>query len=130
MKKYSLALVAGALALTGQFAGATQADDTTITITAQNAGPTDFVEQLTLSASSTATLKSIQFTIASKPGAHARALSGTYSLDYMISKGYLTPPSTEIFLPVYGLYADFTNTVTLTYHFLDGSSKTDRYRPS
>ena len=31
----------------------------------------------------------------------------------------------EIFLPVYGLYADFTNTVTLTYHFNDGSSKED-----
>src|SRR5439155_8535457 len=43
----------------------------------------------------------------------------------MISRGYLVPPSTDIFLPVYGLYDGYTNDVTLTYDFLDGSSKTD-----
>ena len=70
-------------------------------------------------------IKSIQFTIAPKPGSVTRALSGTYSQDYMISRGYLVPPSTDIFLPVYGLYDGYTNDITLTYNFLDGSSKTD-----
>ena len=70
-------------------------------------------------------LKSIQFAITPKPGSVTRPLSGTYTQDYMISRGYLVPPSTDIFLPVYGLYDDYTNNVTLTYNFLDGSSKTD-----
>ena len=70
-------------------------------------------------------LKSIQFAITPKPGSVTRPLSGTYSQDYMISRGYLVPPSTDIFLPVYGLYDGYTNDVTLTYNFLDGSSKTD-----
>ena len=54
-----------------------------------------------------------------------RPLSGTFSYDYMIDRGYLVPPSTDIFLPVYGLYDAYTNNVTLTYDFLDGSSKAD-----
>ena len=36
----------------------------------------------------------------------------------------VTPPGT-IFLPVYGLYDGYTNSVTLTYFFNDGSSKRD-----
>jgi hypothetical protein len=122
--RFSLTVV-GLLILFVHGALATQADDTTITITGQNAGPTPFIAQLTLSASDTSVIKSIQFSIAPKTGSVTRPLSGTYSLDYMISRGYLVPPSTDIFLPVYGLYDGYDNPVTLTYNFLDGSSKTD-----
>jgi outer membrane protein assembly factor BamB len=104
---------------------ATQADDTTITIDGQTPGVTPFVAQLTLTASDTTVLKSIQFTVTPKPGSVTRPLSGTYSIDYMIRRGFLVPPSNQIFLPVYGLYDNFTNNVTLTYLFLDGSSKGD-----
>ncbi len=124
MRKAAL-LVASLLTFAAWSASATQADDTTITITGQTAGPTPFISQLTLSVSDTSVLKSIQFTIAPKPGSVTRALSGTYTQDYMVTRGYLVPPATDIFLPVYGLYDDFTNTVTLTYHFLDGSLKTE-----
>ena len=104
---------------------ATQADDTIITIDSQAPGVTPFLSQLTLAASNTSVLKSIQFTVAPKPGSVTRPLSGTYSSDYLISRGYLVPPSDQIFLPVYGLYDAYTNSVTLTYYFLDGSSKQD-----
>jgi arylsulfate sulfotransferase len=104
---------------------ATQADDTTITIDAQTPGATPFIDQLTLTASDTSVIKSIQFTVAPKPGSVTRPLSGTYTSDYMVTRGYLVPPSQQIFLPVYGLYDDFANTVTLTYQFSDGSSKQD-----
>src|ERR1051325_11117182 len=125
MKTRSLVIVVGLSILFARGAFATQADDTTITITGQNTGPTPFISQLTLTASDTTVIKSIQFTIAPKTGSVTRPLSGTYAQDYMISHGYLVPPSTDIFLPVYGLYDGYDNTVTLTYHFLDGSSKTD-----
>ena len=104
---------------------ATQADDTIITIDGQTPGVTPFIAQLTLTASDTTVLKSIQFTVTPKSGSVTRPLSGTYSIDYMISRGFLVPPSNQIFLPVYGLYDNFTNNVTLTYLFLDGSSKND-----
>ncbi len=112
------------ITLCAHYAFATQAEDTTITITAQNAGVTPFITQLTLAASDTTVLKSIQFTITPKPGSVTRPLSGTYSNSYLVSRGYLQPTTGEIFLPVYGLYDNYTNTVTLTYRFSDHSSNT------
>src|SRR5437773_9970670 len=102
-------------------AGASQADDTTVTITGKTAGVTPFISKLTLQVSSTTVLKNIQFAIDPKPGSVTRPLSGTYSNDYLVSRGFEHPP--EVILPVYGLYAGYTNTVRLTYRFLDGSSK-------
>src|SRR5437667_3316556 len=125
MKACSLIIVGAVFMVLSHLAGASQADDTTITITAQTAGATPFLSQLTLTASDTTVIKSIQFTITPKAGSVTRPLSGTYSHDYLVSRGFLQPPSEEIFLPVYGLYESFTNTVSLTYYFLDGSSKQD-----
>ena len=98
-KPRSLITVVALLFFFARGAFATQADDTTITITGQKAGPTPFISQLTLTASDTTVIKSIQFTITPKPGSVTRPLSGTYTQDYMISHGYLVPPSTDIFLP-------------------------------
>ena len=102
-------------------AGASQADDTTITITGQTAGATPFISKLTLQVSNTTVLQSIQFAINPKPGSVTRPLSGTYSNDYLLRRGFEHPP--EIILPVYGLYDGYANIVRLTYRFLDGSSK-------
>jgi len=114
-------VVAGVFIIFSAVAGANQADDTTITITGKIPGVTPFLSQLTLQVSNTTVLKSIQFAIDPKPGSVTRPLSGTYSNDYLASLGFVNPP--QIILPVYGLYAGYTNTVRLTYRFLDGSSK-------
>ena len=100
-----------------------QADDTTISINGHTPGVTPFISNLSLTASDTAVLKSIQFTIAPKPGSVTRALSGTYANYYLVNRGFENPQTGEIMLPVYGLYAGGTNSVTLTYQFKDGSSK-------
>ena len=102
---------------------ATQADDTIITIDRQIAGATPFLSQLTLSVSDTALIKSIQFTITPKPDSSTRPLSATYSSSYLAERGDIGTGT--IFLPIYGLYDGYTNTVTLTYFFNDGSSKQD-----
>ena len=121
MKTCSLIVVGAVFMILSHLAGATQADDTTITITGHTAGATPFISKLTLDVSNTTVLKSIQFAIDSKPGSVTRPLSGTYSNDYLVSRGFEHPP--EIILPVYGLYAGYQNIVRLTYRFLDGSSK-------
>jgi arylsulfate sulfotransferase len=121
MKTCSLAVVSGVFMVFSHLAGATQADDTTITITGHAAGATPFISKLTLDVSNTSVLKSIQFTIDPKPGSVTRPLSGTYSNQYLVGRGFEHSP--EIILPVYGLYAGCANTVRLTYRFLDGSSK-------
>jgi len=102
-------------------ASGTQADDTTIRIINQTQGVTPFINKVTLDVSDTSVLKSIQFTVIPKPGSVTRPLSGTYSNEYLVSRGFEHPP--EVILPVYGLYDGYNNTVKLTYRFLDGSSK-------
>jgi len=117
----SLIVVGTVFLVFTHLAGANQADDTTITITGRTAGATPFISKLTLQVSNTTVLKSIQFAIDPKPGSVTRPVSGTYSNDYLVSRGFEHPP--EIILPVYGLYAGYRNIVRLTYRFLDGSSK-------
>ena len=121
MKTCSLIAIGAVFMVLTRLASATQADDTTITITGITAGATPFINKLTLEVSNTTVLKNIQFAIDPKPGSVTRPLSGTYSNDYLVSRGFEHPP--EVILPVYGLYAGYTNTVRLTYRFLDGSSK-------
>lgn len=124
MKTRSIILVAAALTLSSHLVHASQADDTIITITGQTAGATPFLSQLSLQLSDTTVIKRVQFTIAPTAGSVIRPLSGSYAHDYLVDQGYLQPTG-ELFLPVYGLFAGYTNTVTLTYYFLDGSSKQD-----
>lgn len=100
---------------------ATQADDTTITIGGDEPGVTPFIHLLTLTASDASVIKSIRFTVAPKVGSVTRPLAGTYANEYLVTRGFLQ--GDKIFIPVYGLYANSTNAVTLTYSFLDGSSK-------
>src|SRR6266496_108374 len=121
MKTYALIIVGAAFIVFSHFAGASQADDTIITITGKTAGVTPFISKLTLQVSNTTVLKSIQFAIDPKPGSVTRPLSGTYANFYLMNRGLEHPP--EIILPVYGLYAGYQNIVRLTYRFMDGSSK-------
>src|SRR5947208_5405438 len=123
MKTYALIIVGAVFMVFSHRAGASQADDTTITIAGQTAGVTPFISKLTLAVSNTSVLKSIQFTIDPKPGSVTRPLSATYANYYLIDRGFENQQAGEMTLPVYGLYDAYSNTVTLTYHFMDGSLK-------
>ena len=119
----SVTVATGLFILFIPFAGSNQADDTTIRINGYTPGATPFISNLSLTASSTAVLKSIHFTIVPKPGFVSRPLSGTYANNYLVDRGFENPLTGQIMLPVYGLYDGYNNTVTLTYRFVDGSSK-------
>ena len=121
MTRCSLIIAGVVFIIFSHLTGATQADDTTVTITGNTAGATPFISKLTLEVSNTSVLKSVQFAIDPKPGSVTRPLSGTYSNDYLVSRGF--EQSSEILMPVYGLYDNYTNIVRLTYRFQDGSSK-------
>ncbi len=123
MKTCSLTVVVAVFVVLTHLASATQADDTTITITGHTAGATPFISKLTLDVSNTTVLKSIQFTINPKAGSVTRPLSATYANSYLVDRGFENPQTGEIVLPVYGLYDGYSNTVALTYRFMDGSSK-------
>ena len=84
MKTCSLIVVGAVFMVFSQVAGASYADDITITITGHTAGATPFISNLTLEVSNTTVLKSIQFAIDPKPGSVTRPLSGTYANSYLM----------------------------------------------
>jgi hypothetical protein len=123
MKTCSIISIAILVVLTN-LVGAYDADHVTITIAGHTAGATPFISNLALEVSNTSVLKSIQFAIDAKPGSVTRPLSGTYHNDYLLRRGFeQPPPATTVTVPVYGLYAGYTNIVRLTFRFMDGSSK-------
>jgi arylsulfate sulfotransferase len=117
--KYLVSIIAlGFLALT-----ANQADAASVIINGQTAGPTPFIRQLQLTASPANSIAKIKFLITPKPGSVTRPLAATYSAAYLIKRGYYNSQTGAILLPVFGLYANYSNTVTLTYGFTDNSSQ-------
>src|SRR5947207_14119304 len=114
----SITIVAGLFTLFVPFAGSNQAGDTTIRINGHTPGVTPFISNVSLTASDTTVLKSIQFTIDPKPGSVTRPLSTTYANYYLIDRGFENEQTDEITLPVSGLYDGYANTVTLTYSFM------------
>ena len=121
---FSVAAALFALLLTP---GRTQAQTTPslVVVTGQTAGPTPFISDLHLTASDVSTIRSVQFEITPKPGSVTRAVSVVYFSDYLQGRGYIDFPNGGIIVPVFGLYADYANTVNLTYRFDDGTSATD-----
>ncbi len=119
----SVTVATGLFILFIPLAGSNQADDTTILITGHTSSVTPFISNVSHTASDTTVLKEIQFKIVPKPGFASRPLSATYANYYLIDRGFENEQTGEITLPVYGLYDGYANTVTLTYRFMDGSSK-------
>jgi arylsulfate sulfotransferase len=100
-----------------------RADAASVVIGNQTAGPTPFIRQLQLTATPAASIKSINFQITPQVGSVTRPLAATYPSAYLTKRGYYNSQTGAILLPVFGLYANYTNTVMLTYTFTDNSSQ-------
>ncbi len=100
-----------------------QADDTTVNIAGQAAGATPFISKVTLNVSDLSALQRVQFRIQSKGASVVRPFSAIYSKQYLANHDNVDQAGGKVTVPVFGLYDGFNNTVTLTYFFSDGSSK-------
>jgi hypothetical protein len=112
-----------ALALAAGFFSAASAEaDPVIAITGTTAGAQPFISFLSATvtpASAIPDIKTISFTVSPKAGSKTRPISATYSLAYLTSRGYVGTSGT-ITIPVFGLYANRLNTVTLAYTLTSG----------
>lgn len=96
-----------------------------VSITGQNPGATPFIRLVEATVAEPAALKSIRFTIAPKPGALALPIVATYSSDYLQRGGYLHLTNGQLTVPVFGLYLNYSNTVTLVAAFKGGKVSTN-----
>ena len=92
-------------------------------ITAMDPGVSPFIEWLSVHASTLASLASVEFTVQPKAGSASKAVDVTYSKSALATRGFLGSGDDTIRLPVYGLYAGYTNSVTLRFGFADGSAQ-------
>lgn len=76
-------------------------------------GPTPFISFLTLKVSDPAALDTVKFTVRPKPHSQTRAVAATYTSAYLHSQGYFNVGTGKLTLPVFGLYQNFSNTVTV-----------------
>ena len=105
------------------FAPQSPAGGVTVTVNGQDAGPTPFISLLDVTLSNASALKSVQFTIEPKPQSVSRPISVTYSGAYLQQRGYLDTETGHLTVPVFGLYADYNNTVAMKYKFKGSSFK-------
>jgi len=95
----------------------------TVTVDGHEAGATPFISLVHLTVSDADALRSVQFTVASKPGSAVRPIQARYSRNYLENRGHLNAETGEVVVPVFGLYAGFTNSVKLDVAFRGGSAR-------
>ena len=100
----------------------TQAERAGIGAVAQAAGATPFVAQLSHSLDNFAHLDSVHYTIAARPGSYSRPVAVTYDRAWLGRRAAWDASGKRIAFPVFGLYANHGNAITLTTHFRDGST--------
>ena len=86
-------------------------------------GATPFISFVQISIADLSTLKSARFQIAPKAGSATRPINVKYAKRYLQRRGYLNRGLGQLTVPVFGLYAGRTNTVTITVAFRDGTSQ-------
>lgn len=121
MKIFALAITT--VIFTASAALATQADTTQISVVGKQQGATPFISKFDVRTNDANALKNIQYTIKPRPGSVVRPLSATYTAPYLEARGFLKPVLGQITLPVWGLYAGYTNTVRVRFVFQDSSFK-------
>jgi arylsulfate sulfotransferase len=99
----------------------TEAQKSDIAITGVQAGVTPFIASVQLAGSSVSQLASVAFTISPMPASVSQAVDVTWNMSALTGRGYAQ--GTTINLPVFGLYANYQNSVAYTLTFNDGSTQ-------
>ena len=99
----------------------TEAQKSDIAITGSQAGVTPFIASVQLAGSSISQLASVTFTISPMPASVSQAVEVTWNMSALSGRGYAQ--GTTINLPVFGLYANYQNSVAFTLTFNDGSTQ-------
>lgn len=99
----------------------TQADRGESRIDQPAPGPTPFIGFVNVVVKDAAVVQSLDFTVSAKPGATARPVHATYTMQYLRRRGMVNGSNTQIRLPVFGLYAGRSNQLQIVVGFADGS---------
>jgi arylsulfate sulfotransferase len=95
-------------------------------VVGQVQGSTPFIGEVTLVLEHFADLTSISYSIAPKAGTFSKPVAATFDKAWLGRQGRYDSVGKRFSFPVFGLYADHANAVTLKATFNDGSTHTER----
>lgn len=98
-----------------------QASTSDIALVGAQPGVSPFISFVNLVGQGVPDLTAIEFTIAPKPGSVSQPVHVVYGYPALVARGFV-PYQYFVTLPVFGLYADYENQVSLQLNFLDGST--------
>lgn len=113
-------LAAGCNRLAEEFK--TEAEAADIAVVEQAPGVTPFIANLSLRLDDFADLASISYSIAAKPGTFSKPVAVTLTRAWLERNGAWRAADKRLAFAVFGLYASYQNSVTLTARFRDGST--------
>jgi arylsulfate sulfotransferase len=117
-------LAASCSRLTGE--DESQAKAAHVSVAGQAPGPTPFIVDLALRLEDFANLDTVSYTIAARPGTFSKPVAVTYTRARLERMGAWRAADKRLSFAVFGLYADYANSVTLTARFRDASTHLER----
>lgn len=100
----------------------TFASSSDIGIVGSQRGPTPFISFVELRGASFDNLASISYVIEAKPNTVSKPVTVEHSLRALKDRGYVRGADGAAILPIFGLYADYSNHVDVTLNYRDRSS--------
>jgi hypothetical protein len=119
-------LAAACSRLAEEFDDDTHAEAAHVSVLEQAPGPTPFIVNLALRLEDFANLDRVSFSIAARPGTFSKPVAVTYTRARLERTGAWHAADKRLALAVFGLYANYQNSVTLTAHFRDASTHVER----
>ena len=80
-----------------------------------------FISALNMNGLDTGKIKNISFRIKTKDGNFAKPVSATYDWSYLSNNGLFDATNNSIQVPIFGLYSDYLNELTIDIQYIDDS---------
>ena len=104
----------------------TQAQLAHIAVVNQATGVTPFIANVALRLEDFTKLENVSFTVAARPGTFSKPVAVTYTRAWLERNGAWRAADRHLALSIFGLYADYQNSVTITARFRDASTHVER----
>ncbi|MEO8057354.1 MAG: aryl-sulfate sulfotransferase [Burkholderiales bacterium] len=101
-----------------------QADSSDAIVGSSQSGTTPFIGFVSFRGAALARVASIRFSIEPKLGSASKPVGAKYSIAGLRRRGYVSIAGNAVTLPVFGLYAGFTNRISVQLTFDDASIQT------
>lgn len=99
----------------------TQAGLAKVSARLQTADFAPFKASVILSALDLANISDINYVVTPRPGTFSKSVSVTYTASGLRKRNLITASSSDVIVPIIGLYENYFNTVLLVVSFTDGS---------